>query len=64
MAPQAARWVPTALDGAWGLLRCTRCERPPLQPAVGVNIASCNGRVKVSCSLKCKDQIVHVLRGG
>ena len=31
-----------------GLLRCTRCERP----GVGVNIASCNGRVKVSESVK------------
>ena len=30
-----------------GLLRCTRCEAR-LQQAVGVNIASCNGRIKVS----------------
>ena len=34
-----------------GLLRCTRCERPPAR-AVSVNIASCNGRVKVSESVR------------
>ena len=52
MAPQAARWVPTAMDGAWTAPMHKQGVSARLQRAVGVNIASCNGRVKVSESVK------------
>jgi hypothetical protein len=53
-AEDGATGTPDGCRRPWtepGLLRCTRCERR-LQPAVGVNIASCNGRVKVSESVR------------
>ena len=49
-----ARGTPDGCRRPWtepGLLRCTSVSGA-LQPAVGVNNASCNGRVKVSESVR------------
>ena len=51
VAPQARQM---AADGHGRSLDCSDAQgvSARLQPAVGVNIASCNGRVKVSESVK------------
>ena len=51
MAPQARQM---AADGLGRSLDCSDAQgvSARLQPAVGVNIASCNGREKVSESVK------------
>ena len=51
MAPQARQM---AADGLGRSLDCSDAQgvSAALQPAVGVNIASCNGRAKVSESVK------------
>ena len=53
-AEDGATGTPVAADGVGRSLDCSDAQgvSASLQPAVGVNISSCNGRVKVSESLK------------